>query len=907
MNSSPWRSNYTQNPKLSYEHSLSGFPSQSRRETGIPSNSRRNPISKDRIPEKKIVDTKEDRAPVSCYGCGAPGIIRSRCHTCNPVRQKDDALSSSLNQSNFYSFSSESNLISIIQISICNTEAAVCADTGATHSVAGEKLYHLLTQKGLNFEEKTMQMTLADGRTQTTEILTTSVDISIQGKVIPTELLILKNARGNRTLLGIDFLTAAGIVLDLQRKQWYFTETSHRKYNFVKAPPNINALLTVDPEPHLCQLRKNEGTHLSLPQREEINSLLEKYEECFQPGGEPTPFIEHRINTRNHLPVAVPPYRMNPSKKEILKQEIDRLLSEGIIEECESPYASPVVLIPKPNGTFRLSIDYRKLNEITVADTYPLPRMDDLLHQAKLTPFMSTLDLRAGYHQVKVHVEDQDKTAFVCPFGTYRFLRMPYGLRNAPATFQRLMNRFCNGLEDILALPYLDDIIVLSETFEKHMFDLKIIFERLLHFKLKANREKCHFASSRVKYLRFWITQKGIEVDPEKVASILDIPPLKTSKNYNLFCKIVRGFEDIFKILRRFHQADGTKPYIIRTDASNYALGAVLLQGEGSDEHPIEYASRLLTPAERNYSTTEREALAVVWALKKFRGYIEGTEITVASDHQPLKWLLNLKSPTGRLARWALEIQSFNLKVQYIPGKANVVTDMLSRPVIQEEESFCEENNITIADMPTRSCKDMREAQLKDDNLKKIIDSFESPLKTEEYANWTERGFLMNQGVLYRCVPNADSAEAQLVIPTAERELIMERHHNDPMAGHYGEEGTFQKITRRYYWTGMRKYLSDYITKCPECARFKATNQKPAGLLRTPVYSQRFEVIAIDLFGPLPQTDTGKQWIFIVEDCATKWVELFALSQASARQCATTLIEEVFMRHGIPRRIISDN
>ncbi|GFT07280.1 retrovirus-related Pol polyprotein from transposon 297 [Trichonephila clavipes] len=261
-----------------------------------------------------------------------------------------------------------------------------------------------------------MQMTLADGRTQTTEILTTSVDIGTQEKVIATELIILKNAKGNRTLLGIDFLTTAGIILDLQRKQWYFTETSHRKYNFVKAPPNINALLTVDTEPHPCQLRENE-------------------------------------------------------------------------------------------------------------------------------------DLRAGYHQVKVHAEDQDKTAFVCPFGTYRYLRMPY-------------------------------------------------------------------------------------------------------------------------------------------DASNYALGAVLLQGEGSDEHPIEYASRLLTPAERNYSTTEREALAVVWALKKFRGYIEEMEITVASDHKPLKWLLNLKSPTGQPARWALEIQSFNLKVQYIPGKANVVADMLSPPVTQEEESF---------------------------------------------------------------------------------------------------------------------------------------------------------------------------------------------------------------------------
>ncbi|GFY00627.1 retrovirus-related Pol polyprotein from transposon 17.6 [Trichonephila clavipes] len=640
---------------------------------------KRNPISKDRIPEKKIVDTKEDRTPVSCYGCGAPGIIRSRCHTCNPVRQNDDALSSSLNQSNFYSFSSESKPISIIQISICNTEAAVCAYTGATHSVAGEKLYHLLKQKGLNFEEKTMQMTLADGRTQTTEILTTSVDISIQGKVIPTELLILKNARGNRTLLGIDFLTAAGIVLDLQRKQWYFTETSHRKYNFVKAPPNINALLTVDPKPHLCQLRKNEGTHLSLPQREELNSLLEKYEECFQLGGEPTPFIEHRINTRNHLPVAVPPYRMNPSKKEILKQEIDRLLSEGIIEECESPYASAVVLIPKPNGTFRLCIDYRKLNEITVADTYPLPRMDDLLHQAKLTPFMSTLDLRAGYHQVKVHVEDQDKTAFVCPFGTYRFLRMPYGIEVDP-----------EKVASILDIPPPKNVKELQSFLQTCSW-----FRRYIQDFAKISRPLSYLTKKKVKWQWEFDQQNAFQT----LKNSLTTPPV-------------------------LKQADGTKPYIIRTDASNYALGAVLLQGEGSDEHPIEYASRLLTPAERNYSTTEREALAVVWALKKFRGYIEGTEITVASDHQPLKWLLNLKSPTGRLARWALEIQSFNLKVQYIPGKANVVADMLSRPVTQEEESFCEENNITIADMPTRSCKDMREAQLKDDNLKKIIDSF---------------------------------------------------------------------------------------------------------------------------------------------------------------------------------------
>ena len=199
-------------------------------------------------------------------------------------------------------------------------------------------------------------MTLADGRTQSTEVMTAIVDIIVQGKVIPTELIVLKHARGNRTLLGVDFLTAAGIVLDLQRKQWYFTETPRKKYNFVKAPPNINALLSVNNEPHPCRLRENEGSHLSFQQRKEIDLLLEKYEECFQPGGEPTPFIKHHINIRDHLLVAVPLYKMNLSNKEILKQEIDKCLSKGIIKKCESPYAS-LEVIPKLHGTFCLSID----------------------------------------------------------------------------------------------------------------------------------------------------------------------------------------------------------------------------------------------------------------------------------------------------------------------------------------------------------------------------------------------------------------------------------------------------------------------------------------------------------------------------------------------------------------------
>ncbi|GBM57841.1 Retrovirus-related Pol polyprotein from transposon 17.6 [Araneus ventricosus] len=251
------------------------------------------------------------------------------------------------------------------------------------------------------------------------------------------------------------------------------------------------------------------------------------------------------------------------------------------------------------------------------------------------------------------------------------------------------------------------------------------------------------------------------------------------------------------------------------------------------EEHPIEYASRLLNSAERNYSTTEREALAVVWALNKFRGNIEGSKITEASDHQPLKWLMKLKSPSGRLARLALQLQSFDLNLEYIPGKSNVVADMLSGLDYDQEIPSCEENTVSI-DIPARSPMEIREEQLKDEDLRKIIHCFENDDKDVNYANWLEKGYLMNQGVLYRYSHESESEEAQLVVPTHERDKILKEHHDSPNAAHYGSDGTNQRIAKRYFWIGMRKFITNYVKNCLDCARFKASNQKPAGLLQTP-------------------------------------------------------------------------
>lgn len=632
---------------------------------------------------------------------------------------------------------------------------------------------------------------------------------------------------------------------------------------------------------------------------------------------------------------------MSAQKREVLRRELDSMIDNYIIEECESEWCSPVVLVPKKDGLWRVCIDYRKLNTITVPDHYPLPRIDDLLHFAKHTPFMSTLDLKAGYWQISVRTEDRDKTAFITPFGLYRCKRMPFGLRNAPATFQKLVERFRSGLNGMSLFAYLDDIILLSSDFESHVKELSAVFDRLELFKLKVNREKCQFACTEIKYLGHVLTPRGISVDTRKTDAICKMPPPRNIKHVKTFLqtfswyrRFIERFADIarpltdllkkdaewrwtereqwaFEKLKRrltsppiLRQADESLPFTLRTDASARAIGAVLCQGEAADERPIEYASRLLTAAERHYATTEREALAIVWAVGKFRGYIENSRVKIGTDHQPLRWLMSLQSPSGRLARWAPIFHPYDLEIEYTPGRINKVADTLSRPPYDESNAALCSVCTASVDLPSRNAMNIREEQLKDDEVAKIIRCFED---TATANPWAERGYMISGGVLYRYSLEGEHDEAQQVVPSHERARVLRKYHDVPIAGHYGVERTLARISSRYYWVGIKRFVADYIKNCAACQRYKAANLKPAGLLQTSVVQQRFETIAIDLFGPLPESASGKRWVFIIEDTCTRWVELFALERATAKECAQVLISEVFLRYGFCRRVISDN
>ncbi|KAJ3645713.1 hypothetical protein Zmor_023352 [Zophobas morio] len=457
------------------------------------------------------------------------------------------------------------------------------------------------------------------------------------------------------------------------------------------------------------------------------------------------------------------------------------------------------------------------------------------------------------------------------------------------------------------------------------------------------NRQKCRFGCSDVKYVGHILTSEGISTNPEKVSAIASMAPPRNTKHLltslqtcNWYRRFIDKFSEVARPLTNLTKknvvwewgptqsaafeelktaltsapilkpAELGKPYILRTDSSAYALGAALLQGEGNEERPVEYASRLLSPPERNYSTTEREALALVWAVQKFRGYLEEAPFIAITDHQPLRWLMSLKSPSGRLARWALQLQPYNLKIEYTPGKANILADTLSRPPCDQDTTIDCPLCIVSIELPRTGAKELRQDQLSDPDLKKIIDSLEQN-NQEESTRWAARGYMMSQGVLHRYSSDDDTENPQYVVPLNKREAIIRDHHDAPSAGHYGAERTYYKIIQRFYWTGMRKMIQEYVKNCEMCQRYKISNQKPAGLLQTPVMRQQFESISIDLFGPLPKGPDGETWIFIVEDCASRWIELFALKDAKAETCAWVLVQEICLRYGLPRRIISDN
>ena len=459
--------------------------------------------------------------------------------------------------------------------------------------------------------------------------------------------------------------------------------------------------------------------HLSPLQQQQLNYLFKEFSDVFSQGEDDlgcTPLLEHTIETQGP-PLRQPYRRQNPAVRREEMAQVQQMLASDVIRPSNSPWASPVVMVKKKDGSLRFCVDFRQLNAATVKDPHPLPRIDDLLDALHRARWFSTLDLKSGYWQVLIMERDKEKTGFCTSSGQlYEFNQVPFGLCNAPATFSRLMDHVLSGLHLETCLFYLDDIIVFSSTWEEHLARLRQVFERLRHAKLKLGAEKCTFAAKEVSYLGHRVTEEGLLPDPVLLAAIREIPPPKIAIEFRSFLGLdgyyrlyVKNFaaiagplhaltrkdavfhwsadcQDAFDRLKTLLTTspitafpDFSQPFRLYTDTSTAGLGAILAQVREGKERIICCAPRSLNQAEKAYPATKLECLAIVWAVAKFRPYLMALPFEVYTDHYALQWLKTMRTGSALLHRWSATLEEYDFSVKHRPGKSQTHVDGLSR------------------------------------------------------------------------------------------------------------------------------------------------------------------------------------------------------------------------------------
>ena len=694
---------------------------------------------------------------------------------------------------------------------------------------------------------------------------------------------------------------------------------------------------------------ENKPSHLPADIDPRVRQLLEKYKAVFPerlPTGEPKHPFRHRITT---LPGAEPycryPYRLSRPELEEAEVQIKDLIATGRIRVSSSPWGAPILFARKKDGGLRMCVDYRALNKLTEKNKYPLPRIDDLLDRLRGARFFTSLDLASGFWQIPVAEEDRAKTAFLTPMGQYEWNVMPFGLCNAPSTFQSAMDTVLRGFVGHFAVVYIDDILIYSDTIEDHLRHLEMVFKRLQSHDLHCRPHKCSFLKSEVKFLGFIVGSGSQRVDPETTRAVREWPAPREATHVRQFLglvnhcrKYIRGLATIalpltglmspknpfvwtpecqraFDTLKAklceapvLRLYDPDRPIRVVTDASDRAIGGVLLQDFGEGWQPVSYDSQKLKPAETRYSTYDRELLAILRALRHWRCYLFGQHFEVITDHATLRHLMTQPLVTNsRRIRWLDEMSDYSFEILYAPGKTNPA-DPLSRipylddvkdseleRVVQTEFGFEEagkplglRNLVATVTSDTALVERLRRGYEEDP-------FFTSPTNRELFEE--RAGLLYFRGRV--CVPDDRDLRSRLM-----REL-----HETEYSGHFGIRRTLDAVSRLYYWPRMARDVRSFVKSCRVCQRTKVLNQRPAGELASlPVPTRRWEDISMDLITHLPTSpDTGHNSIVVFVDRLTKMTHFVPCHHTiTATQLAELFIQHIFRLHGLPRTVVSD-
>jgi hypothetical protein len=684
---------------------------------------------------------------------------------------------------------------------------------------------------------------------------------------------------------------------------------------------------------------------------------------------------DHKIPLQpDTTPPYGPIYSLSPEELKILREYINDNLRKGFIRNSQSPCAAPILFVKKPDGSLRLCVDYRGLNKITVKNRYPLPLINELFDRLRQAKYFTKLDMRDGYHRLRMAEGEEWKTAFRTRYGLYEYMVMPFGLCNAPGTFQFYVNDvFRDYLDDFMS-AYLDDLLIYSKDLKEHKKHVRQVLQRLEENQLYLKASKCQFHQTQISFLGYTISEAGISMDSAKVeavtswptpASILDVQIFLGLANF--YRRFIKNFSKIiapitrllkkdvqfgwdksankaFKTLKKaftsapmLRHFDFNRPAVVETDASDFAEGGVISQRDDHGNlYPVAFFSRKFSPAELNYEIYDKEMLAIVDCLVTWRHYLQGSghPVEVITDHKNLLWFTETKMYNRRQARWAEKLSQFDFFIKYRPGIQGSKPDALSRRPDHRpqkgggayknpnEFQFLKPHqlqNFPLKEAPQMIAslmattnpepevhpdllKDIKQSLLHDEigeYLQYLKDpALERPEDLQEYLKpytISEDGLVLKRGLVY--VPNNDHIKLQL----------LRTHHDSPLAGHHGQEKTYELLSRNYTWSNMRQFVNEYIGSCETCARNKSPRQRPHGLLKPlPIPQGPWKSVSMDFIVELPPSN-GFNAIYVCIDRFTKMAHFTATTtEVTAEDTASLYLRNIFRLHGLPTDIVSD-
>ncbi|PNX97977.1 hypothetical protein L195_g021217, partial [Trifolium pratense] len=810
---------------------------------------------------------------------------------------------------------------------------SILIDSGATHNFISHHLVHKMNWSVDN--TPSMRIKLGDGSCSKTTGRCVNLEVDVEGVPIVVDVQLFELGDVDM-VLGIEWLRTLGDMIVNWEKHtmsfWY-----HKKWvtlRGIEGRWDVRDTLQsiVCKSQRSCvgwwkdrEKMKEEGSFLTLEvgQARDLDNLLNVYVGVFQEptGLPPKRKKEHVITLKEgEGAVNVRPYRYPHHHKNEIEKQVQEMMKTGIIRHSTSSFSSPVILVKKKDDTWRMCIDYRALNKATVPDKFPIPVIEELLDELHGARFFSKLDLKSGYHQVRVKEEDIHKTAFRTHEGHYEFLVMPFGLMNAPSTFQSLMNEVFRPLLRKFVLVFFDDILVYSRDWQSHMKHLEEVLKILQVQGLVANKKKCHFGQGTVEYLGHLISGEGVAVDPSKVISVTKWPTPKNVKGVRGFLgltgyyrKFIKDYGKIAKPLTELtkkdaflwneeaHKAfevlkeklttapvlilpDFNKEFVIECDASGGGLGAILMQ----EKRPVAYFSKALGVRNLTKSAYEKELMAVVLAIQHWRPYLLGRRFKVSTDQKSLKELLQQKIVTAEQQNWAAKLLGYDFEISYKPGKLNKGADALSR--INEGGALCQ----VVTSLQWLDERVLQAEVLHDQELQKVIRELKTDMNSRPGYSY-KQGVLLYEGRLVL-------SKMSVMIP-----MLLAEFHSTPQGGHSGFYRTYRRLAANVYWVGMKNTVQEYVKKCDVCQRQKYLASSPGGLLQPlPIPDRIWEDLSMDFITGLPKSK-GYEAILVVVDRLSKYSHFIPLKHPyTAKVIAEVFVREVVRLHGIPLSIVSD-